>query len=120
MPRLYLFRITNIQSRDVRRVAILSKDNKPELDSIVTGEVTGYFDKFKFKNDNVDYKAQIDISDPKYEAIIDKLSSSENPVTKVINEGGKYIFVVDKEELLLINLTGRYSNFIEYPIVYII
>ncbi len=121
MPRLYLFRISHLQSGQGRRVAILTKaDKDPELSKINQGELTNYFDKNKLASDGVDYKGSIEIGEDVYEKVIKLMEKSgKNPVVTIIAEGGKIIIGINKEKMLLASFYTQNRSFIEYPYVFI-
>ena len=121
MPRLYLFRITHLQTKIGRRVAVLIKGEKEvELSNIQQGKLTNYFDKNKAPSDFVDYKGSIEVGDDVYNKVIEKLEKSgSNPAITVTNLGGKFHLVVNKEEILLAQFPTKSRNFIEYPFVFI-
>lgn len=121
MPRLYLFRISHLQSGQGRRVAILTKTDKdPELSKINQGETTNYFDKNKLASDGVDYKGSIEIGEDIYDKVIKQMEKAGiNPAITIISEGGKIILGINKEKILLASFHTQNRSFIEYPFVFI-
>lgn len=121
MPRLYLFRITQTQSRLGRRVAILTKLEKdPELSEIKQGELTGYFDSQKLARDGVDYKGSIEVGDDIYNKVIEKMEKAgKNPSTRITTEGGRINLFINNEPVMLNVFATASRNFIEYPYVFI-